>query len=121
MLRERPGGDEFVLAAAGASAAVAAAIASRLLASLAQPFAVGSGPVEIRASTDIAADRGPGASHSGFAVEEAQPLCRERARRDKSHNAGAIRPACVGRHNWLYADTVAGANASANAYPLVRT
>ena len=27
---------------------------------------------------------------------------------------------CVGRRNWLFADTVAGANASANLYSLLR-
>jgi transposase len=33
----------------------------------------------------------------------------------------AIRPFCVGRRNWLFADTVAGANASANLYSLLQT
>jgi transposase len=33
----------------------------------------------------------------------------------------AIRPFVVGRHNWLFADTVAGANASANLYSLIET
>jgi len=33
----------------------------------------------------------------------------------------AIRPFVVGRRNWLFADTVAGANASANLYSLVET
>ena len=31
----------------------------------------------------------------------------------------AIRPFCVGRRNWLFADTVAGANASARLYSLI--
>ena len=31
----------------------------------------------------------------------------------------AIRPSCVGRRNWLFADTVAGANASARLYSLI--
>jgi len=33
----------------------------------------------------------------------------------------AIRPFCVGRKNWLFSDTVAGANASANLYTLLQT
>ena len=33
----------------------------------------------------------------------------------------SIRPFCVGRRNWLFADTVAGANASANLYSLLQT
>jgi len=33
----------------------------------------------------------------------------------------AIRPFVVGRRNWLFADTVAGAHASANLYSLVET
>ena len=33
----------------------------------------------------------------------------------------AIRPYVVGRRNWLFADTVAGANASANLYSLLQT
>ena len=33
----------------------------------------------------------------------------------------AIRPFVVGRRNWLFSDTVAGANASANLYSLVET
>jgi transposase len=33
----------------------------------------------------------------------------------------AIRPFCVGRRNWLFADTVGGANASANLYSLLQT
>lgn len=33
----------------------------------------------------------------------------------------AIRPFVVGRRNWLFADTVAGANASANIYSLIET
>ena len=33
----------------------------------------------------------------------------------------AIRPFCVGRRNWLFSDTVAGANASANLYSLLQT
>jgi len=40
-----------------------------------------------------------------------------------SNNAceNAIRPFCVGRRSWLFSDTVAGANASANLYTLVET
>lgn len=33
----------------------------------------------------------------------------------------AIRPFVVGRRNWLFCDTVAGTNASANLYSLVET
>jgi transposase len=33
----------------------------------------------------------------------------------------AIRPFVVGRRNWLFADTVGGANASANLYSLIET
>ena len=33
----------------------------------------------------------------------------------------AIRPFVVGRRNWLFADTVAGATASANLYSLIET
>ena len=33
----------------------------------------------------------------------------------------AIRPLVVGRKNWLFADTVAGARASANLYGLIET
>lgn len=33
----------------------------------------------------------------------------------------AIRPFCVGRRNWLFADTVDGATASANLYSLMQT
>jgi hypothetical protein len=33
----------------------------------------------------------------------------------------AIRPFVIGRCNWLFADTVAGANASANLYSLLQT
>jgi transposase len=32
-----------------------------------------------------------------------------------------IRPFCLGRRNWLFADTVAGANSSANLYSLIQT
>jgi transposase len=40
-----------------------------------------------------------------------------------SNNAceNSIRPFCVGRRSWLFADTVAGANASANLYSIVET
>ncbi len=33
----------------------------------------------------------------------------------------AIRPFCVGRRNWLFSDSVAGAQASANLYSLIET
>lgn len=40
---------------------------------------------------------------------------------DNNMQENAIRPFCVGRRNWLFADTVAGANASANLYSLLQT
>lgn len=40
---------------------------------------------------------------------------------DNNGQENAIRPFCVGRRNWLFADTVAGANASANLYSLLQT
>ncbi len=33
----------------------------------------------------------------------------------------AIRPSCIGRRGWLFADTVAGAKSSANLYSLILT
>jgi transposase len=40
---------------------------------------------------------------------------------DNNPCENAIRPFVVGRRNWLFADTVAGANASANLYSLLQT
>jgi transposase len=40
---------------------------------------------------------------------------------DTNHVENAIRPFVVGRKNWLFADTVAGARASANLYGLIET
>jgi len=40
---------------------------------------------------------------------------------DNNAQENAIRPFCVGRRNWLFADTVAGADASANLYSLLQT
>lgn len=40
---------------------------------------------------------------------------------DNNDCENAIRPFVVGRRNWLFADTVAGANASANLYSLLQT
>jgi transposase len=40
---------------------------------------------------------------------------------DNNACENAIRPFVVGRRNWLVADTVAGANASANLYSLLQT
>jgi transposase len=40
---------------------------------------------------------------------------------DNNTCENAIRPFCVGRRNWLFSDTVAGANASANLYSLLQT
>jgi transposase len=40
---------------------------------------------------------------------------------DNNACENAIRPFVVGRRNWLFADTVGGANASANLYSLLQT
>ncbi len=40
---------------------------------------------------------------------------------DNNPCENAIRPFVVGRRNWLFADTVGGANASANLYSLIET
>jgi transposase len=40
---------------------------------------------------------------------------------DNNACENSIRPFCVGRKNWLFSDTVAGANASANLYSLLQT
>lgn len=40
---------------------------------------------------------------------------------DNNPRENAIRPFVVGRRNWLFADTVAGAHASANLYSLLQT
>ena len=40
---------------------------------------------------------------------------------DNNACENAIRPFVVGRRNWLFADTVAGAHASANLYSLLQT
>ncbi|WP_119153613.1 IS66 family transposase [Caldimonas tepidiphila] len=40
---------------------------------------------------------------------------------DNNAQENAIRPFCVGRRNWLFADTVVGAQASANLYSLLQT
>lgn len=40
---------------------------------------------------------------------------------DNNPCENAIRPFVVGRRNWLFADTVSGANASANLYSLLQT
>ena len=40
---------------------------------------------------------------------------------DNNAQENAIRPFCVGRRNWLFADTVDGAHASANLYSLLQT
>ena len=40
---------------------------------------------------------------------------------DNNVQENAIRPFCVGRRNWLFADTVGGANASSNLYSLLQT
>lgn len=40
---------------------------------------------------------------------------------DNNVQENAIRPFCVGRRNWLFADTVQGDNASANLYSLLQT
>lgn len=40
---------------------------------------------------------------------------------DNNAVENAIRPFCVGRRNWLFADSVAGARSSANLYSLITT
>jgi transposase len=40
---------------------------------------------------------------------------------DNNLAENAIRPFVVGRRNWLFADTVAGAHASANLYSIIET
>lgn len=40
---------------------------------------------------------------------------------DNNPCENSIRPLVIGRRNWLFADTVAGANASANLYSLLQT
>jgi transposase len=40
---------------------------------------------------------------------------------DNNRCENAIRPFVVRRRNWLFADTVAGANANANLYSLIET
>ena len=40
---------------------------------------------------------------------------------DNNGCENSIRPFVIGRRNWLFADTVAGANASANLYSLLET
>ena len=44
-----------------------------------------------------------------------------RLRIDNNLTENAIRPFVIGRKNWLFSDTVAGANASANLYSLIET
>ena len=40
---------------------------------------------------------------------------------DNNACKNSIRPFVIGRRNWLFADTVAGANASANLYSMLQT
>ena len=40
---------------------------------------------------------------------------------DNNATENCLRPFCVGRRNWLFHDTVAGAQASANLYGLIET
>jgi hypothetical protein len=40
---------------------------------------------------------------------------------DTNRVENAIRPFCVGRKNWMFSDTVAGAKSSANLYSLIQT
>jgi transposase len=49
-----------------------------------------------------------------FAVNGSYPI-------DNNACENSIRPFVIGRRNWLFADTVAGANASANLYSLLQT
>ena len=52
--------------------------------------------------------------------EGQRPAGRKRLSTPATHG-NAIRPFCVGRRNWLFADTVACENASANLYSLLQT
>jgi transposase len=49
-----------------------------------------------------------------YVENEAWPICNNACE-------NSIRPFVVGRKNWLFSDTVAGANASANLYSLIET
>ncbi|UEO00456.1 IS66 family transposase [Acidiferrobacter thiooxydans] len=40
---------------------------------------------------------------------------------DNNATENALRPFCLGRRNWMFSDTVAGAQASANLYGLIET
>ena len=40
---------------------------------------------------------------------------------DNNHCENAIRPFVIGRKNWLFSDTVKGAQSSANLYSLIET
>ena len=49
------------------------------------------------------------------------PPCNNSYPIDNNVCENSIRPFVIGRLNWLFADTVAGANASANLYSLLQT
>jgi transposase len=46
---------------------------------------------------------------------------RPESRIDNNLTENAIRPFVIGRKNWLFCDTVAGSNPSANLYSLIET
>ena len=84
---------------------------------------------EIRAWLDTSLPQVPPTSLTGKALtyldNQWDKLIRycEDGRLDIDNNATerAIRPFVIGRNNWLFADTVAGAKASANLYSLIET
>ena len=61
----------------------------------------------------------------GYALNQWDSLCRYvgdgRLEIDNNRIENAIRPFVIGRKNWLFSDTVRGAEASANLYSLVET
>ncbi|MGD7198046.1 transposase domain-containing protein, partial [Ralstonia pseudosolanacearum] len=62
-------------------------------------------------------------SDVGAVLTRAATVRKDALKRPLTNNPceNAIRPFVVGRRNWLFCDTVAGANASANLYSLVET
>nr|WP_260326478.1 transposase domain-containing protein [Glaciimonas immobilis] len=57
-----------------------------------------------------------------WAHVQTHALCRERhLAMDNNSCENTFRPFVIGRKNWLFADTVGGAKASANLYSLIET
>jgi len=84
---------------------------------------------KLRAWLDVSRDRVPPQSLTGKALgyldRQWPKLVRYvedgRAEIDTNQVENAIRPFVIGRKNWLFADTVRGAQASANLYSLIET